>query len=55
MELLVIDVTAVPEWLRSGIEEAEVVEHELTLVQWERDISLAAASTLHAAATRTNG
>ena len=44
---LSVAVAAVPEWLRYGIEEAEpdVVEHELTLVQW-RDPSLAEASTL---------
>ena len=50
---LSVEVAAVPEWLRYGIEEAEpdVVQHELTLVQW-RDPSLAAraaASTLNAA------
>ena len=47
---LSVAVAAVPEWLRYGIEEAEpdVVEHELTLVQWRDpcDPSLAEASTL---------
>lgn len=49
---LSVAVAAVPEWLRYGIEEAEpdVVEHELTLVQWRdpsaiADPSLAEAST----------
>ena len=47
---LSVAVAAVPEWLRYGIEEAEpdVVEHELTLVQWRDpcDPSLGEASTL---------
>ena len=49
---LSVEVAAVPEWLRYGIEEAEpdVVEHELTLVQW-RDPSLVEASTLSAASS----